>query len=116
MSDEYTPRRRALERIARSIGEHQAIPREEGIFHTCKNPACKGVIFFNLNDRYNHQAVVLVNDLQTELDYSLQYLREDAEEEGREVTEEEIAEIRSEYLILAESLTSETILPRKAVR
>ncbi len=101
MTTEYTPRLRALDRISRSIAEHQSVRREEGIGSTCKNPACNGVIFLTLNDRYNHQSVVLVNDLQRELDAYLQYAREDAEEEGREITEEELDYARSEFLILA---------------
>lgn len=105
MPAEYTPRLRALDRIARSLSEHQAVKREDGPFTTCKNPACNGVIFFNLNDRYSHQSVVLVNDLQAELDWALKILREDAEDEGRVVTEEEISEIRSEYLILTQSFS-----------
>jgi hypothetical protein len=104
---------RALERIARSLAQHQPVRREEGIGSTCKNPACKGVIFLSLNDRYDHQAIVLVNDLQSELDWTLQIQQEDAEEEGREVTEDELAEIRADYLILTESLASETPLSRK---
>lgn len=107
-ADEYTPRMRALERVARSIAEHQSVRREEGIGSTCKNRACQGVIFLNLNDRYNHQAIVLVNDLQSDLDWYLDILREDAKEEGREVTEEELAYARSEYLILAPSIAPET--------
>lgn len=103
MTTEYTPRMRALDRISRSIAEHQPVRREEGIGSTCKNRACKGVIFLTINDRYNHQSVVLVNDMQRDLYWYLQVLREDAEEEGREVTEEELADARSEYLILAPS-------------
>jgi hypothetical protein len=105
MPADYTPRMRALDRIARSLAEHQPVKREVGIGSTCKNHACKGVIFLTLNDRYNHQSVVLVNDLQSELDWAMQIQREDAEEEDREVTKEEIAEIRSEYLILAKSFS-----------
>ena len=112
-SDEYTPRMRALDRIVRSISEHQAVKREDGPFMTCKNLACKGVIFFNLNDRYNHQSVVLVNDLQSDLDWHLQYLRDDAKGEGRDVTEEELAEIRAEYLILAPAPAPEHALSGK---
>lgn len=103
MTEEYTPRMRALDRIARSISEHQAVRREDGPFSTCKNPACNGVIFLNMRNRYEHQAIVMVNDLQRELDFSLQYAREDAKAEGRELTAEEEAEIRAEYLVLAPS-------------
>ena len=113
MTTEHTPRIRALGRVARSLSEHQPVRREDGPFSTCKNPACNGVIFFNRNDRYNHQAVVLVNDLQADLDWYLQVLREDAAEEGREVTEEELAEARSEYLVLAPSIAPEPALPGK---
>lgn len=113
---EYTPRMRALARIARSLSEHQAVRREDGPFSTCKNLACTGVIFLNLNDRYNHQAVVLVNDLQADLDWYLRVLREDAEEDGREVTEEEIAEARAEYLILAPSLAPDLAASGKDTR
>jgi hypothetical protein len=101
MDNEYAPRARALERIARSLAEHQPVKREDGVFMTCRNRVCKGVIFLNLQDRYNHQAVVLVNDLQSDLDFYLEILHDDAKEEGREVTEEELAYARSEYLILA---------------
>lgn len=103
MTTDYTPRMRALDRIARSISEHQPVRRDEGFGSTCKNPACKGVIFLNIRDRYNHQSVVLVNDLQSDLDWHLQNLREDAAEDGREVTEEALADARSEYLVLAPS-------------
>jgi hypothetical protein len=115
-ADEYTPRMRALERVARSIAEHQPVRREEGIGSTCKNRACRGVIFLNLNDRYNHQAIVLVNDLQSDLDWYLDRLREDAKEEGREVTEEELAYARSEYLVLAPSIAPEPALSGKDSR
>lgn len=115
MTSEYTPRMRALERVARSIGEHQPVRRDEGIGSTCKNRDCKGVIFLTLNDRYNHQAIVLANDLQRDLDWYLQILREDAEEEGREVTEEELAYARSEYLILAPSAAPEPALAGKDI-
>lgn len=101
MTEEYTPRMRALDRIARSISEHQAVRREDGPFSTCKNPACNGVIFVNMRARYEHQAVVMVNDLQRELDFTLQYAREDAQAEGRELTADEEAEIRSDFLVLA---------------
>lgn len=101
MTTDYTPRMRALDRISRSIAEHQPVRRENGIGSTCRNYACQGVIFLNLKDRYNHQAVVLVNDLQRELDFYLESVREDAKEEGREVTAEELADIRNEFLILA---------------
>jgi hypothetical protein len=100
MSD-YTPRMRALDRIARSISEHQPVRREDGPFSTCKNPACNGVIFVNIRARYEHQAIVMVNDLQRELDFTLQYEREDAEAEGRELTADDEAEIRSDFLVLA---------------
>lgn len=103
MTDDYTPRARALDRIARSLAEHQPVKREGAVGSTCRNRACNGVIFVTLNDRYNHQAVVLANDLQADLDWYVQILREDAEEEGRELTEAELADIRSEYLILAPS-------------
>lgn len=107
MTEDYTPRMRALDRIARSISEHQPVRRDEGIGSTCKNPACKGVIFLNIRDRYNHQSVVLVNDLQSDLDWYLQVLREDAAEDGREVIEEALAEVRSEYLVLAPAPAAE---------
>lgn len=111
--DEYTPRMRALDRIARSLAEHQPVRREEGIGSTCKNRACNGVIFLTLNDRYNHQSVVLVNDLQRDLDFDLEYLRDEAEKEGREVTDEELAEVRSEYLILGPVPTPEPAVSGK---
>ncbi|HEX9227586.1 MAG TPA: hypothetical protein VF885_13160 [Arthrobacter sp.] len=101
MTSDYTPRMRALDRIAKSISEHQPVRREDGPFSTCKNPACNGVIFINIRARYEHQAVVMVNDLQADLDWYLEILREDAAADGREVTEEELAEARSEYLIVA---------------
>lgn len=100
-ADEYTPRMRALDRIARSISEHQHVSREDGPFSTCKNPACNGPIFVNRRARYQHQAIVLVNDLQRELDYCLTDARDDAKGEGRELTAEEEAEIRSDFLIVA---------------
>jgi hypothetical protein len=112
-ADEYTPRMRALDRIARSISEHQHVRREDGPFSTCKNPACNGVIFLTRRDRYNHQAAVIANDLQRDLDFDLEYLRDEAAKEGREVTEEELAEIRSEYLILAPWTAPEPALPGK---
>lgn len=98
---DYTPRMRALDRIARSISEHQAVPRVDGPFSTCKNPACNGVVFVNMQARYNHQAAVMVNDLQADLDWYLEWVRKDAAEDGREVTEEDLAQIRAEYLVLA---------------
>jgi hypothetical protein len=116
MTAEYTPRMRALERIARSLSEHQPVRREGGVGSTCRNLACKEVIFLTLNDRYSHQAVVLVNDLQADLDWCLQILREDAEEEGREITEEELAEVRAEYLILAPSVAPEPAVSGKDPR
>lgn len=116
MTADYTPRTRALERIARSIGEHQTVKRENAVGSTCRNRACKGVIFLNLNDRYNHQAVVLANDLQADLDWYLQILREDATEEGRDVTVEELAYARDEYLVLAPSASPEIALSGKDAR
>lgn len=114
MTTEYTPRMRALDRISRSIAEHQPVRRDEGIGSTCKNRACKGVIFFNLNDRYNHQAVVLANDLQHELDFYLEFLRDEADEEGREVTGEELAYARTEHLILAPAPVPDPALSQPA--
>ncbi|GAA4033041.1 hypothetical protein GCM10023063_15550 [Arthrobacter methylotrophus] len=92
---------RALDRIARSIAEHQPVRREDGPFSTCKNPACKGPIFVNIRARYEHQAVAMVNDLQRELDFTLEYAREDAEAEGRVLTAAEEAEIRCDFLVFA---------------
>ncbi|MET4143855.1 hypothetical protein [Arthrobacter sp. UYCo732] len=107
MTSEYTPRQRALERISRSISEHQAVKREDAVGSTCRNRGCQGVIFLNLNDRYNHQAVVIANDLQADLDWYLQILREDAEEDGREITDEALASARAEYLVLAPAAASD---------
>ncbi|HEX9088085.1 MAG TPA: hypothetical protein VF867_11215 [Arthrobacter sp.] len=98
---EYTPRMRALARIADSLSEHQAVRREDGPFSTCKNRLCNGVIFVNMLARYQHQAVVLVNDLQRELDLTLGDARDAAKAEGRELTAEEEAAIRSDFLVLA---------------
>jgi hypothetical protein len=100
-ADEYTPRMRALDRIARSISEHQHVSREDGPFSTCRNPVCNGVIFLTRRDRYNHQAVVIANDLQRDLDLCLADARDDAEAEGLELTAQVEAEIRSDFLILA---------------
>lgn len=98
---EYTPRMRALDRIARSISEHQSVRRTDGPFSTCKNRDCQEPVFFNIRARYEHQAVVLVNDLQRELDLCLADARDDAKEDGRELTPAEEADIRSDFLILA---------------
>lgn len=98
---EYTPRDRALDRIAQSISEHQAVRREDGPFSTCKNRDCKEPIFVNMLARYQHQAIVLVNDLQRELDLCLADARDDATAEGRELTAEDEAAIRSDFLVLA---------------
>lgn len=101
MTSHYTPRMRALTRIADSISEHQAVRREDGPFSTCKNRACNGPIFVNMQARYHHQAIVMVNDLQRELDFTLADAREDAKADGRELTAEEEAAIRSDFLVLA---------------
>lgn len=98
---EYTPRMRALDRIARSISEHQAVRREDKPFTTCKNRLCNEPVFVNMQARYEHQAVVLVNDLQRELDFTLADARDDALAEGRELTGDEEAAIRSDFLVLA---------------
>lgn len=100
MTDEYTPRMRALDRITNSIAGHQAVPRTEGIGSTCRNPACEGVILLTLGDRYRHQAVMLVNDLQRELDFYIETVHEDAREEDREATAEELAGMASQFLVL----------------
>ena len=113
MSEFITPRERALQRIARSLSEHQSMKRVDGPFSTCRNQACHGVIFLTRMDTYSHQAVVLANDLQADLDFYLEFLREDAAEEGREITAEEIAEIRAEYLVLAPAPATEAA-PKEA--
>jgi hypothetical protein len=104
-ADEYTPRMRALDRIARSISEHQHVNREDGPFSTCKNPTCNGPIFVNRRARYEHQAVVIVNDLRSELDYCLEDARDCAKAEGLELTAEVEAEIRADFLVLAPTLS-----------
>ncbi|MBG0738783.1 hypothetical protein IV500_05035 [Paeniglutamicibacter antarcticus] len=98
--NEYTPRMRAMDRIARSIAEHRSVRRTNGIGSTCKNPVCRGVIFLNLNDWYRHQAAVLVNDLQRELDFYTETVHEDARAEGREATAEELSALASQFLVL----------------
>lgn len=113
MTEEYTPRDRALDRIARSIAQHQAVKREGAVGSTCRNRACNGVIFLTLNDRYNHQAVVLANDLSSELQWQLDTAGEDAAETGQLPTEEVLASIRSENFILAPSAAPEADLPGK---
>lgn len=101
MTSEYTPRMRALTRIARSLSEHQAVRREDGPFSTCRNRLCKEPVFLNMKARYEHQAIVMVNDLQSELDYALADARDDARVEGRQLTAEEEADIRSAFLVLS---------------
>jgi hypothetical protein len=66
---------RALDRIARSLAEQQPVKREEGIGSTCRNRACNRVIFLSLNDQYNHQPIVLVNNLQSDQAFYLDAVR-----------------------------------------
>jgi hypothetical protein len=47
---------------------------------------------------------VLANDLQRERDFYLEDARDDAKQEGRELTAEEGAGIRSEFMVLAPPL------------
>lgn len=101
MTTEYTPWERALDRISRSIAEHQPVRREGAVGSTCRNPLCNGVIFLTIKDRYNHQAVVLANDLQRDRDFYMEMLREEAHEEGREFTPDDLAGVLSDFLILA---------------
>ncbi|NKX55963.1 hypothetical protein [Arthrobacter mobilis] len=101
MPAEYTSRKRALGRIADSLARHQPVRRENGPGQTCRNQACNRVIFLNRQDIYNHQAVVLANDLQADLDFMLETALEDAAGSGAEPGHELLAEIRAEYLVLA---------------
>lgn len=100
MIGEYTPRMRALKRIAATLAQHQPVRREYGVGSSCRNRTCYGLTFLNRNDLYNHQSVVLANDLHAEADCYLQNLRDEAEAEAREVTAEELAYARSTFLVL----------------
>lgn len=101
MTTEYAPRSRALGRIVESLALHQPVSGEEGIGKTCRNRACKGVIFLDPKDACNHQAIVLANDLQAEPDFALEVAREDAAEDGLELGAEQLAKTHAGYLVLA---------------
>jgi hypothetical protein len=91
MTTEPTPldeqKQSAIRSISDSIGKHQFVKRE-GIGFTCRDHVCasKGTIFLTLKDRYDHQALVAVNDLLSSLRWDRGYDLEDAgvPEEDRE--------------------------------
>jgi hypothetical protein len=65
----------AIRSISDSIGTHQFVKREEGLGYTCRNRVCadNGTIFLTLKNRYDHQAIVAVNDLLSSLRWSRGY-------------------------------------------
>lgn len=101
MTSCYTPRMRALDRIADSIASHQPVRRKDGPFSTCTNRDCNQPVFVTKRSLYQHQAIVLVNDLQRALDLCLADARDDVKAEGRDLTAEEEAAIRADFMILA---------------
>lgn len=59
----------AVRTISDSIGKHQFVKREGFLGFTCRDHVCasKGTVFLTLKDRYDHQAIVAVNDLLSSL-------------------------------------------------
>lgn len=69
----------AVRTISDSIGKHQFVKREGFLGFTCRDHVCasKGTVFLTLKDRYDHQAIVAVNDLLSSLRWDRGYELED---------------------------------------
>ena len=104
-----TPMERAISKMADTLGQHRRVPRGEGQpFSTCSNRRCFGIVFLNRRDHHEHQAIMSAEALKDALGFALEVVADDAAERGEQPSPVELAEIRAEFLVLAEAHSPDT--------